>query len=51
MGAFVGMMLQCIFGGKGVGFLAALVFGIIGVFIAGLMSDGRQNSWARRSKA
>jgi K+-transporting ATPase ATPase A chain len=37
MGAFVGMMLQCIFGGKGVGFLAALVFGIIGVFIAGLM--------------
>jgi potassium-transporting ATPase potassium-binding subunit len=37
MGAFVGMMLQCIFGGKGVGFLAALVFGIIGVFVAGLM--------------
>jgi K+-transporting ATPase ATPase A chain len=37
MGAFVGMMLQCVFGGKGVGFLAALVFGIIGVFVAGLM--------------
>jgi K+-transporting ATPase ATPase A chain len=37
LGAFVGMMLQCIFGGKGVGFLAALVFGIIGVFVAGLM--------------
>ena len=37
MGTFVGMMLQCVFGGKGVGFLAALVFGIIGVFIAGLM--------------
>jgi potassium-transporting ATPase potassium-binding subunit len=37
MGAFIGMMLQCVFGGKGVGFLAALVFGIIGVFIAGLM--------------
>lgn len=37
MGAFIGMMLQCVFGGKGVGFLAALVFGIIAVFIAGLM--------------
>ena len=34
---FVGMMLQCIFGGKGVGFLAALVYGLIAVFIAGLM--------------
>jgi potassium-transporting ATPase potassium-binding subunit len=37
MGTFVGMMLQCVFGGKGVGFLAALVFGVIAVFIAGLM--------------
>ena len=37
MGTFIGMMLQCVFGGKGVGFLAALVFGIIAVFIAGLM--------------
>ena len=37
MGALVGMMLQCVFGGKGVGFLAALVYGIIAVFIAGLM--------------
>ena len=37
MGTFIGMMLQCGFGGKGVGFLAALVFGIIAVFIAGLM--------------
>jgi potassium-transporting ATPase potassium-binding subunit len=35
---FVGMMLQCIFGGKGVGFLAALVYGLIAVFVAGLMS-------------
>ena len=34
---FVGMMLQCIYGGKGVGFLAALVYGIVAVFIAGLM--------------
>jgi K+-transporting ATPase ATPase A chain len=34
---FVGMMLQCVFGGKGVGFLAALVYGIIAVFVAGLM--------------
>jgi potassium-transporting ATPase potassium-binding subunit len=37
LGTFIGMMLQCVFGGKGVGFLAALVFGIIGVFLAGLM--------------
>ncbi len=37
MGALMGMMLQCVFGGKGVGFLAALVYGIIAVFIAGLM--------------
>jgi potassium-transporting ATPase potassium-binding subunit len=37
MGTFIGMMLQCVFGGKGVGFLAALVYGIIGVFVAGLM--------------
>ena len=37
MGAFIGMLLQCVFGGKGVGFLAALVYGIIGVFVAGLM--------------
>ena len=36
-GTFVGMMLQCVFGGKGVGFLAALVYGIVAVFVAGLM--------------
>ena len=34
---FIGMMLQSIFGGKGVGFLAALVYGLIAVFVAGLM--------------
>jgi len=34
---FIGMMLQNIFGGKGVGFLAALVYGLIAVFVAGLM--------------
>ncbi|MDR3531594.1 MAG: potassium-transporting ATPase subunit KdpA [Rhodopila sp.] len=33
----MGMMLQCVFGGKGVGFLAALVYGLIAVFVAGLM--------------
>jgi K+-transporting ATPase ATPase A chain len=31
------MMLQCVFGGKGVGFLNALIYGIIAVFVAGLM--------------
>jgi K+-transporting ATPase ATPase A chain len=36
-GTFIGMMLQCAFGGKGVGFLNAIVFGIIAVFVAGLM--------------
>ena len=35
---FIGMMIQCIFGGKGVGFLAALVYGLIAIFVAGLMS-------------
>jgi K+-transporting ATPase ATPase A chain len=34
---FAGMMLQCVFGGKGTGFLNALVYGIIAVFVAGLM--------------
>ena len=37
MGTFIGMMLQCVFGGKGVGFLNAIVFGVIAVFVAGLM--------------
>jgi K+-transporting ATPase ATPase A chain len=37
MGTFIGMMLQCVFGGKGVGFLNAIVFGLIAVFVAGLM--------------
>jgi K+-transporting ATPase ATPase A chain len=37
MGTMIGMMLQCVFGGKGVGFLNALMFGLIAVFIAGLM--------------
>ena len=37
MGTFIGMMLQCVFGGKGVGFLNALVYGMIAVFVAGLM--------------
>src|SRR5208283_4337047 len=34
---FIGMMLQNIFGGKGVGFLSALVYGLIAVFVTGLM--------------
>jgi len=34
---FTGMMLQCIFGGKGVGFLNALIYGLIAVFVGGLM--------------
>ena len=34
---FGGMMLQCVFGGKGVGFLSALIYGLIAVFVAGLM--------------
>src|SRR5262245_17788225 len=32
-----GMMLNCVFGGKGVGMINMLVFLIIGVFLAGLM--------------
>ena len=34
---FVGMWLNCIFGGKGVGMVNMLVYIIVGVFIAGLM--------------
>ncbi|MCP1103949.1 potassium-transporting ATPase subunit KdpA [Serratia nevei] len=34
---FMQMMLQCVFGGKGVGFLSFLIYGLIGVFVAGLM--------------
>jgi K+-transporting ATPase ATPase A chain len=30
-----GMMLQSVFGGKGVGFLNAIVYGLIAVFVAG----------------
>ncbi|MEX8191732.1 potassium-transporting ATPase subunit KdpA [Comamonas guangdongensis] len=37
MSTLMQMMLQCIFGGKGVGFLNFLVYGLIGVFVAGLM--------------
>ena len=37
MPTLVQMMLQCVFGGKGVGFLNFLVYGLIGVFVAGLM--------------
>ena len=33
------MMLQCVFGGKGVGFLNGLIYGLIAVFVAG--ADGR----------
>jgi len=31
------MMLQCVFGGKGVGFLNSLIYGLIAVFVAGLL--------------
>src|SRR5208282_1942490 len=34
---FVGMWLNCIFGGKGVGLINMLVYLIVGVFLAGLM--------------
>ena len=37
MPTMVQMMLQCVYGGKGVGFLNFLVYGLIGVFVAGLM--------------
>ena len=35
--ALTQMMLQCVYGGKGVGFLNALVYGLIAVFVSGLM--------------
>ena len=45
---FVGMMLQCIFGGKGVGFLAALSYEIIAVFVAGLMVGRTPESFGKK---
>ncbi|WP_248796325.1 potassium-transporting ATPase subunit KdpA [Pseudomonas sp. MWU13-2105] len=37
LSTLVQMMLQCVFGGKGVGFLNFLIYGLIGIFVAGLM--------------
>ena len=37
LGPFVGMWLNCIYGGVGVGLINMLIFLIVGVFIAGLM--------------
>jgi len=37
LSVLVQMMLQCVFGGKGVGFLNFLIYGLIGIFVAGLM--------------
>jgi potassium-transporting ATPase potassium-binding subunit len=34
---FVGMWLNCIFGGKGVGMINMLMFIIVGIFVAGMM--------------
>ena len=37
LSTLVQMMLQCVFGGKGVGFLNFLIYGLVGIFVAGLM--------------
>jgi K+-transporting ATPase ATPase A chain len=37
LGPMVGMWLNCIFGGKGVGMINMLLYVIIGIFIAGMM--------------
>lgn len=37
IGPLIGMQLNCVFGGKGVGMVNMLVYLIIGVFLAGLM--------------
>ncbi|MGL4570608.1 MAG: potassium-transporting ATPase subunit KdpA [Clostridium sp.] len=41
------MMLNCVFGGKGVGFMNLIVYAILGVFICGLMV-GRTPEFLRR---
>ena len=46
---FVGMWLNCIYGGKGVGMINLLLFLIIGIFLAGQMVGARPNTWARKS--
>ena len=45
----VGMWLNCVFGGKGVGMINLLLFLIIGVFIAGQMVGRSPDTWAGKS--
>lgn len=45
--AMFNMMLNCVFGGKGIGFINLIIFGMLGVFICGLMI-GRTPEFLRR---
>ena len=52
MSPMVGMWLNCVFGGKGVGMINLLLFLIVGVFLAGRWSAARPNiSGARSARA
>ena len=44
------MMLNCVFGGKGVGLMNMILYAILAVFICGLMVGRTPNIWARRSR-
>jgi K+-transporting ATPase ATPase A chain len=44
------MMLNCVFGGDGVGLINLIQYAILTVFLAGMMIGRTPNSWARRSR-
>ena len=45
------MMLNVVFGGKGVGLMNMITYAILAVFICGLMIDARRSISAKKSKA
>ena len=51
MAAMLQMMLNCVFGGKGVGLMNMTLYAILAVFICGLMVAAHPNISARKSRA
>lgn len=45
------MMLNCVFGGKGVGLMNMIMYVMLGVFLCGLMIGVPPSTWARRWRA
>lgn len=46
----IGMWLNVVFGGVGVGFINMFLYIIVGVFISGMMVGARRNTWAAKWK-